>query len=48
MAGDRSSDIEAGRKAGTKTVYIYGKKTAAITADFAYPTVLDFAKRLAK
>jgi D,D-heptose 1,7-bisphosphate phosphatase len=44
MAGDRESDIRAGRKAGTKTIYIYGQKKENSSADFAFSTVLDFAK----
>jgi D-glycero-D-manno-heptose 1,7-bisphosphate phosphatase len=46
MAGDRQSDIETGKRAGTKTVYIYGQEKKKISADLAFPTVLDFAKSL--
>lgn len=44
MAGDRQSDIETGERAGTKTVYIYGHEKKEISADLAFPTVLDFAR----
>lgn len=43
MVGDRIGDIEAGKNAGTKTVYISCRDENREIADFVYPTVLAFA-----
>lgn len=43
MVGDRISDIEAGKNAGAKTVYISCRDGNRVIADFVYPTVLAFA-----
>ena len=48
MAGDSLSDIEFGKKAGMKTVFI-GTAVAAIadrTPDFVFPSLLSFANAL--
>lgn len=47
MVGDRSSDIETGKSAGVKTVYISGALENRFGADFIYPTIMEFAKMLA-
>ncbi len=44
MVGDRWRDIEAGRRAGTRTVYITGtgyQEPAAVGYDLAVPSLLD-------
>ena len=43
MVGDGQTDIEFGRNAGTKTVFI-GEENP--TADYSFPTLFDFAKSL--
>ncbi|SET93778.1 D-glycero-D-manno-heptose 1,7-bisphosphate phosphatase [Salinibacillus kushneri] len=43
MVGDRTSDIEAGKAAGTKTVLIGDRKETA-KADFYYTDLLSFAR----
>lgn len=46
MAGDRESDMQAGKDAGTKTVYISKDSTKKIDADFRYETILEFTENL--
>ncbi|MGN0141593.1 MAG: D-glycero-alpha-D-manno-heptose-1,7-bisphosphate 7-phosphatase [Roseburia sp.] len=46
MVGDRASDIETGKRAGTKTTLISDRTEERSGADFVYPTVLEFAKVL--
>jgi D-glycero-D-manno-heptose 1,7-bisphosphate phosphatase len=41
MVGDSSADIEAGRRAGTRTVFIGEDKT--VDADMIFPSLIDFA-----
>lgn len=46
MAGDREPDIEAGRSAGTKTVFITHDGKQKIKADEYFPDLLSFAEWL--
>lgn len=46
MVGDRISDIRTGKNAGIKTVYISDGKENKTEADFVYPNVLEFSKKL--
>lgn len=43
MIGDGQTDIEFGRNAGTKTIFIGGENA---DADDSYPSLFDFAKTL--
>ncbi|WP_411844393.1 D-glycero-alpha-D-manno-heptose-1,7-bisphosphate 7-phosphatase [Salinicoccus sp. HZC-1] len=43
MAGDREPDIEAGRNAGTKTIFIGKDKKQKVKADKNFPNLLSFA-----
>ncbi|WP_010531375.1 D-glycero-alpha-D-manno-heptose-1,7-bisphosphate 7-phosphatase [Lentibacillus jeotgali] len=46
MAGDRGPDIEAGKRAGTKTVLISAREKSAADADSSFPDLLSFAEWL--
>lgn len=46
MVGDRISDVETGKRAGAKTVYISHGLENEVEADFIYPTIIDFTKSL--
>ena len=41
MVGDSPSDMEAGRRAGTRTVFIGEDNT--VDADMMFPRLIDFA-----
>lgn len=47
MVGDREPDIEAGRNAGTKTVFIKKEKKPKVKADKHFPDLLSFAAWIA-
>lgn len=44
LVGDRASDIEAGKRAGVKTVLVGADRAAE--PDFTFPSLLDFAEAL--
>jgi D-glycero-D-manno-heptose 1,7-bisphosphate phosphatase len=47
MIGDSASDIEAGRRAGCKTVYISGKTAELpISADFTLTSLLEAVRKI--
>ncbi|MGN0349340.1 MAG: D-glycero-alpha-D-manno-heptose-1,7-bisphosphate 7-phosphatase [Roseburia sp.] len=46
MVGDRISDIQTGKRAGVKTVYLSGEKKMQVDADEVYASVLEFAKEV--
>lgn len=48
MVGDREPDIEAGKRAGTKTVLLGGKDKQTAEADWFFPDLLSFANWLKK
>ncbi len=43
MAGDRQSDIQTGKNAGLKTVFISGRENQ-LSSDYVCDTVLEFVK----
>jgi D-glycero-D-manno-heptose 1,7-bisphosphate phosphatase len=48
MIGDREPDIEAGRKAGCKTILIADAPSPLYQADYVFKTLLEAAKFLVK
>ncbi|WP_343042227.1 HAD family hydrolase [Ornithinibacillus caprae] len=48
MVGDREPDIEAGKKAGTKTVLVGNREDTEADADFYFSDLLSFTEWLLK